>query len=153
MLYLWVWILQIHIHLAVATFKIKYFIQCDNLALFVSLGYNQNMERFSSPEQSEVSDQELIDALKSKGVENPEVHQLLQRWTKQGEKQVVNPEDAIKFNQRRARLYVEAGYVQEGLEVLESARMQAWNEQREELFNQIMTEMDEIEDKYSGSSN
>ena len=127
--------------------------QCDNIALFYNLGYNRNMEKFSSPEKSEVSDQELIDALKSKGVEDPEVHRLLQQWTEQGEKQVINPEDAIKFNQKRARLYVEAGYVQEGLEVLESARMQAWNEQREELFNQIMTEMDEIEDKYSGSSN
>ena len=111
------------------------------------------MEKFSSPEKSEVSDQELIDALKSKGVEDPEVHRLLQQWTEQGEKQVINPEDAIKFNQKRARLYVEAGYVQEGLEVLESARMQAWNEQREEVFNQIMAEMNAIEDKYSGSSN
>jgi len=127
--------------------------QCDNIALFYNLGYNRNMEKFSSPEKSEVSDQELIDALKSKGVEDPEVHRLLQQWTEQGEKQVINPEDAIKFNQKRARLYVEAGYVQEGLEVLESARMQAWNEQREEVFNQIMAEMNAIEDKYSGSSN
>src|SRR3989338_9450675 len=127
--------------------------QCDNIALFYNLGYNRNMEKFSSPEKSEVSDQELIDALKSKGVEDPEVHRLLQQWTEQGEKQVINPEDAIKFNQKRARLYVEAGYVQEGLEVLESARMQAWNEQREEVFNQIMAEINAIEDKYSGSSN
>src|SRR3989344_2382913 len=33
-LYLWVWILQIHIHLAVVTSKIRYVMQCDNLALF-----------------------------------------------------------------------------------------------------------------------
>ena len=111
------------------------------------------MEKPPSPEKSEISDQELINALGLKGVEDPEVHQFLQQWTEQGERQVSNPENAIKFNQRRARLYLEAGYVQEGLEVLESARMQAWNEQREELFNQIMAEMDEIEDKYSGSSN
>jgi len=109
------------------------------------------MENFPSPEQSEVSDQELIDALKFKGVENPEVHQLLQRWTEQGEKQVINPKDAVKFNQRRARIYIKAGYVREGLEVLESARVQAWNEQRKELYNQIIAEMDEIEDKYSNS--
>lgn len=107
------------------------------------------MEKFPTPENIEVSDQELIDALKSKGVEDPEVSKLLQRWTEQGEKKVATPEDAINFNRERARLYVEAGYVEEGLGVLESARIQAWNEQREELFNQIMTEMDEIEDKYS----
>lgn len=59
------------------------------------------------------------------------------------------PEATIEFNRKRARLYIEAGYVQEGLKVLESARMQAWNEQREELYNQIMSEMDEIEDKFS----
>ena len=110
------------------------------------------MEKFPTPENIEVSDQELIDALKSKGVEDPEVHQLLQKWTEQGERKVVTPEDAITFNRKRARLYVEAGYVQEGLEVLESSRMQAWNEQREELFNQIMAEMDEIEDKHSDSN-
>ena len=110
------------------------------------------MEKFPTSEKKEVSDQELIDALKSKGVEAPEVYQLLQRWTEQGEKEVVevnNPETAIEFNRKRARLYVEAGYVEEGLEVLESARVQAWNEQREELYNQIMIEMDEIEDKHS----
>ena len=110
------------------------------------------MERLPTPEKKEVLDQELIDALKSKGVEDPEVYQLLQRWTEQGEKRVAEtntPEATIAFNRKRARLYIESGYVQEGLEVLESARMQAWNEQREELFNQIMAEMDEVEDKHS----
>ncbi len=105
------------------------------------------MKEFPILENREVSDQKLIDALKSKGVEDPEVHQLLQQWTEREERQVINPEDAIKFNQRMARLYIEAGYIQEGLEALESARKQAWNEQRGELFNQIMDEMDEIEDK------
>lgn len=80
------------------------------------------MERSPSPERKEVSDQELIDALKSKGVEDPEVFQLLQRWTEQGEKKVAKaniPEATIEFNRKRARLYVK-----EGLDVLESARMQ-----------------------------
>ena len=109
-------------------------------------------EKFPSPERKEVSDIELIDALKSKGVENPETFELLQQWTKQKEEKVRTPEEAIELNRKRARLYVEAGYVQEGLDVLESARMQAWNEQRQALFDEIMTEMDEIEDKHSSSN-
>jgi len=109
-------------------------------------------EKFPSPEKKETSDKELIDALKSKGVEDPETFKLLQKWTKQEERRGNSPEASIELNLKRGRLYIEAGYVQEGLEVLESARMQAWNEQREELFNQIMAEMDEIESKYSNSN-
>lgn len=113
------------------------------------------MEKFSKQEKKEVSDQELVDALKSKGIENPEAFQLLQSWIKQGEKNVAEantPEATIEFNRKRARLYIDAGYVQEGLEVLEGARMQAHNERREELFSQIMTEMDEIEDRLGSES-
>ena len=107
-------------------------------------------EKLPSSERKEILDQELIDTLKSKGVEDPETFQLLQRWTEQEEKKVAvldTPEAPIEFNRRRARLYVEAGYIQEGLDVLESAHMQAWNEQRQTLFDEIMAEMDEIENK------
>lgn len=45
------------------------------------------MEKLPIPEKKEVLDQELIDALKSKGVEDPEVFQLLQKWTEQGDKE------------------------------------------------------------------
>ena len=102
-------------------------------------------EKFPTPEKKEVLDKELIDALKSKGVENPETFQLLQKWTRQEERRGNSPEASIELNLKRGRLYIEAGYIEEGLEVLESARMQAWNEGREELYNQIMAEMDEIE--------
>ena len=106
------------------------------------------MEKFPSPEKREIMVQEVIDALKSKGVEDSEVFELLQRWTEQEENKTETSEAAIELNRVRARLYVEAGYVQEGLDVLEDARMQAWNEQRIELYNDIMTEMDNIEGKH-----
>lgn len=45
-------------------------------------------EKILTPEKREVSDQELIDALKSKGAEDSDVSRLLLRWTEQGEKKV-----------------------------------------------------------------
>lgn len=96
--------------------------------------------------EKEISDQELISALKHKGVNDPETYQLLRRWTEQEEKRVaVDPEASIEFNRRRAALYFESGYIEEALDVLGNARMQAWNEQRTELYNAIVAQMDEIE--------
>ena len=106
-------------------------------------------EKFPSFEEpKEISEQELIEALQTKGAESPEAQQLLQKWTEQEEKKVENnPLAAIEFNRKRARVYLAAGFKEEALDALEGARMQAWNEQRTELFNEIMAEMDKIEEK------
>ncbi|MBU0476884.1 hypothetical protein KKB68_02680 [Patescibacteria group bacterium] len=100
--------------------------------------------------EKEPLEQELIRLLKERreGVEDPEVRALLTRWTTKQEKQVEesdDPEAPIRFNLRRARLYLEAGYREEAFENFEAARMQAWNEHREELCQATMKEMDEIE--------
>lgn len=107
------------------------------------------MEQEPTFENKESSEQQLIRLLKEKGAKNPEVRNLLDSWTHEQEKQVEQSDDyhleQIQFNLRRARLYFEAGYVEEAFENFEAARTYAWNERRDELYQAIMKEMDEIE--------
>jgi len=110
------------------------------------------MEKEPIFEENETPEQKLVRLLKDmkeKGVENPEVMKLLDNWTREQEKKVEqtdDPEAPIKFNLLRARLYFKAGYVEEAFENFEAARMQAWNEGRDELYQSIMEEMNQIEE-------
>lgn len=100
------------------------------------------------PKIEKTPEQQLIHLLKERGSEDPEAKGLLIAWTLEQEKQVeasADPEASIQFNLRRARLYFEAGFVDEALENFESARTQAWNEHRDELYEAITEEMDRVE--------
>ena len=106
------------------------------------------METIPSFENKESAEQRLARLLKEKGVEDPEARDLLDAWTREQEKRVEegnDPAAKIEFNLKRARLYFEAGYAEEALENFKAARMQAWNENREKLYEAIMTEMDMLE--------
>ena len=88
-------------------------------------------------------DAQLIEALRG-GFENPDAKKLLEDWTKQEEDKTGGPEASIEFNRKRARIYIKAGYLEEGLDVLESALDQAFHEGREELVREISTEIDHL---------
>lgn len=108
------------------------------------------MEKGPTFENEESPEQQLVRLLKEKGAEDPETREFLDIWTREQEKQVEQSTGEeyriaqIQFNLKRARLYFEGGYVQEAFENFEAARMQAWNEQRNELCQKIMKEMDEL---------
>ncbi len=95
---------------------------------------------------------QLVEALRTKGPEDPEVRQLLDKWTKEEEAKVYeaydsgSPEAFIELNRKRARLYLDAGYIEEALVNLESAATQAENERMDDLWNNIMDEVDSIKD-------
>lgn len=109
------------------------------------------MEKLPTPENVGDKEKHLAGLLKEKGVENPEVRRLLDSWTREQESEVKKSGDpataAIELNLRKARLYFAAGYRGEALESFEAARMQARNENREELYQAIVAEMDELEGK------
>lgn len=99
-------------------------------------------ENEGSPEEK------LVRLLKEKGAEDPEARKFLNDWTEEQERRVEQSKDydaKIKFNLTRGRLYFKAGYVDEAFENFEDARIQAWNEQRIELYQAIMREGDEME--------
>lgn len=108
------------------------------------------MEKISSFENKESAEQRLVSLLKEKGAEDPETKNLLDAWTRELEERVEkenNPVATIELNLKRARLYFKAGYIDEAFENFEAARMQAWNESREELYQMIMAEMDKLENE------
>jgi len=104
------------------------------------------MEEFKLPENLE---KRLANLLKEKGLENTETRSLLNSWTLEQEKLAEKSKDykaaQIEVNLKRARLYFAAGYIDETFENFEDARMQAWNENREELYQAIMSEMDKLD--------
>ncbi|MFH1194018.1 MAG: hypothetical protein V1661_03425 [bacterium] len=101
-------------------------------------------------ENKENIEQQLIRLLKERGAEDSEAKECLDNWTREQEKQVELSDDyhleQIQFNLRRARLYFKAEYIDEAFENFEDARIQARNEQRDELYQAIMKEIDELED-------
>lgn len=104
-------------------------------------------EKLLAIEKAESPEQKLIQLLKEKGVEDPETKELLTAWTMEQEQQVEeskDPEAPIQFNLKRARLYFEAGYVDEAYENFEAARTQAHQEGRDELLQTIDDEMDKL---------
>lgn len=102
-------------------------------------------EKIPSPETKEIQEREVIDALKAKGNEDPEAHALLLRWTEQEKRRAGSGlEDQIKVVIRQARLYREAGFVDEALDTLEDAALRAWNEQLDLLHTKILREIDNV---------
>jgi len=100
-------------------------------------------------ETREIPDQELIDLLKERGAEDPEVRRLLIDWTIKKETAIEKSEDyclgQINLNIERGHLYLAAGYIDEAIESLDDAATQAWNEYRDELYQKIIEEIKQIE--------
>lgn len=101
------------------------------------------MNEMPSLEKIKISDQELVEALQ-KGVDEPETRRILEDWTKQEEKKIIDSADAIVFERKRGKLYVEAGYIAEGIETLEDALSRAYLEQREDIILEIQAEIDNV---------
>jgi hypothetical protein len=97
-------------------------------------------------ENREDSEQQLARLLKEKGVEDQETREMLRNWTLEQEKIVDESADrftaSIQFNVKRARLYFDAGFLDESFESFEDAATQALNEQRFDLYQEIINEMD-----------
>ncbi len=110
-------------------------------------------EKLPTPENVGNKEKHLAELLKERGVENPEARRLLEDWTRGQESEVKESSDpataAIELNLRKARLYFVAGYGDEALESFGAALMQARNENREELYQTIVAEMDKLEESSS----
>lgn len=98
------------------------------------------------PDKKEITFDQIREALKS-GINKSETFLLLQDWTKQEENKVTTSEGHINLDRKRAHLYFDAGYIGEAYNSFEAALEQAWNEQKIELYNEIVVEMDKMEDK------
>ena len=101
-------------------------------------------ENENNPEQQE--EQQLIQMLKERGIEDPEVKNTLITLIIKQEAEVEKLNDSvatIQLNLRIARLYFEAGYTEEAFDNFEDVRKQADYEQEEELYQAIEKEMND----------
>ncbi|MCC7160139.1 hypothetical protein IT399_00200 [Candidatus Nomurabacteria bacterium] len=90
---------------------------------------------------------EVLELLKTKGIENPEVKKLVVQWTIQQEEfatQEGTTTAFINFNIDRADLYLAIGDIEGALDALDDARRQAYQENEIEIYGQIMARMREI---------
>ena len=101
-------------------------------------------------ETNETPEQQLIRTLREKGFESPESLKLLLDWTMEQEKMVEQSRDyvgaQIQLNIKRACLYRDAGNLDAARESLEDAAEHAWNEHRDELYEEVVKEIQQMQD-------
>ena len=105
-------------------------------------------EELPSPKKQELPNQELIDALRSHGPEDPTTKAMLGLWVHATERELNESTEStsrIEMNIRRGRLFFVAGYIDEAYDSLSAAATQADNEGRRELYDSIMAEMDQMD--------
>ncbi len=106
------------------------------------------MEDLTNVENREIETSEVLDRLRVTGPEDPETMRIVIAWTLQQEELVrrVNTSKATTmFNILRSDVYLAAGDKAGALECLEEARMEAYQQDEETLYNMIIQKMDEIE--------
>ena len=106
------------------------------------------MENELPYENPEAMESELIAQIREKGLDDPESQELLKNWIIANEELIEkspDPDSRLKFNLVRARMYFQAGCLDESFENYEDALDQAFHEQREDLIQAITREMDEAE--------
>ena len=97
----------------------------------------------ASPERI-IDHSEVIEALKAKGPDDPEVKQLVIKWTEQQESIIAEDFKAnsrIIFELRRSEIYIAAGDPEYALECLQDALTQAVGEGEVELEQETRKKM------------
>ncbi len=88
---------------------------------------------------------ELINGLREKGIENPEVLSALNAWTIEQEEKVETagntPEARVKLEIDRAKLYAESDYIDEALDTLYDALYIAQSEGLYDFEGEIRKEI------------
>ena len=106
------------------------------------------MDHISSHETSETAEEFVVRKLRERGLDDPAVYKLLLDWTINQEKQVEASFDhcaSIWFEIRRAHLYLNAEFWQDGLQCLRDALTLAWNLDQDEICTAIQDQLSQIE--------
>ncbi len=102
--------------------------------------------------KKEITDQEVIDAMRSHGIGDPEVHEMVLAWRDQeGEKvhkREWNIEAELSFGRRCAQVFREGGYLEEAFDTLNGSRTLALQGGKEDVAREIDAEMNAIENEW-----
>lgn len=111
------------------------------------------MEQFPSFEKQETEEErlrrELVDLLKKEGgLENPNARDLFIAWSEIREVQIDKAADKvlaqIEFERERARVYFEAGYMEEAVIAFNDTLNICKGEGRDKLAQEIMEEIEKL---------
>lgn len=108
----------------------------------------------SPPENLELRGR-VIRLLKERGPADPELHEALQEWETEQERiadQDPTADGRIHHCIARAEMYGEAGYTEAALENLLDASDQAWQEERDELYTEILEKINRIKKEGEGNA-
>ena len=93
---------------------------------------------------------QVVDGLRSGGVEDQEVKEKLIEWVIKQEEKVESAgrtvEARVNFEIEKAKLYFEGGYIDEALKTLNLALYVAEQENRDDLAEKISDEISRIEE-------
>ncbi len=107
---------------------------------------NEALLNIKSPE-NRIEKQEVLNMLREKGLDGPEVRKLVMDWTIQQEALVEKEgtsRASIMFNIGRSDLYIATGDINGAIGCLEDALVQAHQENEIELRHEIIERMKEI---------
>lgn len=106
------------------------------------------MERFPGGE-GKVEKGAVLEAIRTKGLEDPETMALVVRWTKEREEErnrAASPRVGIQFEIDRADLYIAAGDIGGAIEGLEWALEHARGENQTDLYEKIKEKIERLQD-------
>ena len=110
---------------------------------------SEEIESGSNESEKLLRDQ-VIDGLRSGGIEDSEVNKKLIEWTIKQEERVESAgrtvEARVNFEIEKAKLYFEGGYTDESFETLNFALYVAEQEKRDDLAEKISDEISRIEE-------
>jgi len=107
------------------------------------------MEQFPGQERPKIEKEEVLAAIRAKGIEDPEVKALILQWTKEREDERNRAQSArvvVQFEIDRADLYIAAGDIEGAIESLERASELAYGEREMDLRDTIEEKIERLED-------
>ncbi len=101
-------------------------------------------EKFPSKEgMREISREDVVAALR----ENPENLSFFNLYIKRKEGELKTSKDTLLVNMEIAEIYRDAGLLKAAQEAFTDAAAQAWNEYEDEIYQNIIAELDKLKSK------
>ncbi len=107
----------------------------------------QSPDTITTPEQRKFNQYEVVERLKRDGIQNPEAKEYLLGWIDQEQAavdKIGTSKATLEFNIVWAKVYRDAGLIEDAREAFMQASEQAYQERDEVLYNQIEDEMDKL---------
>lgn len=108
---------------------------------------NEGQPQIQTLEKKKFNKYEVVERLKDGGFNNPEAKAYLLGWIDQEQAEVEKigtSKAVLDFNVVWAKVYRDAGMVEEAIEAFDQAAEQAWQERDEALYTELESEIEKL---------